>query len=83
MRLGKRTLFSSWGKTADTQPVDIELCLGSEVPLRDVNGRKVKSNQIQVTVKITAVGRAKGREVFLGRARDVLKKLSTYFLAEV
>jgi diguanylate cyclase (GGDEF)-like protein/PAS domain S-box-containing protein len=83
MRLGRRTFFSRWGKTAETQPVDVELCFGSEVPLRDVNGRKVKSNQIQVTVKITAVGRVRDRDVFLGRAREVLKRLSTYFLAEV
>jgi diguanylate cyclase (GGDEF)-like protein/PAS domain S-box-containing protein/putative nucleotidyltransferase with HDIG domain len=83
MRLGKRSFFSRWGKTADTQPVDVDLRFGSEVPLRDVNGRKVKSNQVQVAVKITAVGRVKNRDMFLARARQVLKGLSTYFLAEV
>lgn len=83
MRLGRRRLFSSWGKSEDSQPVDIELAFGLEVPLRDVNGRKVKSNQIQVTVKIVPVGRVKSRDLFLNRARQVLKGLSTYFLAEV
>ncbi len=83
MRLGRRTLFSSWGKTDDTQPVDVALEFGSETALRDINGRKVKSNQIQVTVKIVPVGRAKDRDVFLSRARRVLKELTTYFLAEV
>jgi hypothetical protein len=83
MRLGRRTIFSRWGKTDDTRPVDVELDFGTEVPLRDVNGRKVKSNQIQVTVKILPVGRVKDREIFLERARQVLKGLSTYFLAEV
>jgi diguanylate cyclase (GGDEF)-like protein/PAS domain S-box-containing protein len=83
MRLGRRTLFSRWGKTDETRPVDVELDFGREVPLRDVNGRKVKSNQIQVSVKILPVGRVKNREVFLERATQVLKGLSTYFLAEV
>ncbi len=83
MRLGQRSLFSRWGKSQTSQPVDIVLGLGSEAPFRDVNGRKVKSNQIQVTVKIVPVGRVKNRELFLSRARQVLKELSTYFLAEV
>jgi diguanylate cyclase (GGDEF)-like protein/putative nucleotidyltransferase with HDIG domain/PAS domain S-box-containing protein len=83
MRLGRRTLFSRWGKTDETRPVDIELDFGTEVPLRDVNGRKVKSNQIQVSVKILPVGRVKSRDMFLERATQVLKGLSTYFLAEV
>jgi hypothetical protein len=83
MRLGRRTLFSRWGKTDETRPVDVELDFGTEVPLRDVNGRKVKSNQIQVSVRILPVGRVKSREVFLDRATQVLKNLSTYFLAEV
>jgi diguanylate cyclase (GGDEF)-like protein/putative nucleotidyltransferase with HDIG domain/PAS domain S-box-containing protein len=83
MRLGRRSLFSRWGKTDETRPVDVELDFGREVPLRDVNGRKVKSNQIQVSVKILPVGRVKSREVFLERATQVLKGLSTYFLAEV
>jgi hypothetical protein len=83
MRIGHRTLFSRWGKSDDTRPVEVELDFGSEVPLRDVNGRKVKSNQIQVSVKILPVGRVKSRDVFLERARQVLKSLSTYFLAEV
>ncbi len=82
MRLGRRTLFSRWGKSDESRPVDVELDLGSEVPLRDVNGRKVKSNQVQVTVKIVPVGRVKDRDIFLERARQVLKELSTYFLAE-
>jgi diguanylate cyclase (GGDEF)-like protein len=83
MRLGRRTLFSKWGKSDESRPVEVELDFGSEAPLRDVNGRKVKSNQIQVTVKILPVGRVKDRDVFLERARQVLKGLSTYFLAEV
>jgi len=83
MQIGRRTLFSKWGKTDDTRPVEVELDFGSEGALRDVNGRKVKSNQIQVTVKIQPVGRVRDREVFLERARAVLKGLSTYFLAEV
>jgi diguanylate cyclase len=83
MRLGRRTLFSRWGKTDETRPVDVELDFGSEVPLRDVNGRKVKSNQVHVTVRILPVGRVKSREIFIERARQVLKGLSTYFLAEV
>lgn len=82
MRLGRRPLFSRWGKTDETRPVEVELDFGSEVTLRDVNGRKVKSNQVQVAVKIVAVGRAKSREIFLERAQQVLKELSTYFLAE-
>jgi diguanylate cyclase (GGDEF)-like protein/putative nucleotidyltransferase with HDIG domain/PAS domain S-box-containing protein len=83
MRLGRRTLFSKWGRSDDTRPVEVDLDFGSEVALRDVNGRKVKSNQIQVSVKIVPVGRVKDRDVFLERARQVLKGLSTYFLAEV
>ncbi len=82
MRLGRRTLFSRWGKSDETRAVDVELDFGSEVTLRDVNGRKVKSNQVQVAVKIVAVGRVKSREIFHERARQVLKELSTYFLAE-
>jgi diguanylate cyclase (GGDEF)-like protein len=83
MRLGRRTLFSSWGKSDESQPVDVTLEFGSEAAIRDINGRKVKSNQIQVNVKIVPVGRVKKRDVFLSRARRVLKELTTYFLAEV
>jgi len=83
MRLGRCGLLSSWGKTNERRPVEVDLGLGSEAPLRDVNGRKVKSNQIRVTVKITPVGRVKDRDIFLERARYILKELSKYFLAEV
>jgi hypothetical protein len=83
MRLGRRTLFSSWGKSEETQPVDVTLEFGAEAPLRDINGRKVKSNQILVTVKIVPVGRVRNRDLFLSRARGVVKELTTYFLAHV
>src|SRR5262249_54013166 len=83
MRLGRCGLLSSWGKTNERRPVEVDLGLGSEAPLRDGNGRKVKSNQIRVTVKITPVGRVKDRDIFLERARYILKELSKYFLAEV
>ena len=83
IRLGRRSLFSTWGKTEETQPVNVELNLGSEAALRNINGRMVKSNQIEVGVKITSIGRVKNRDVFENRARGIMKDLSTYFLAYV
>lgn len=83
IRLGRTGLFSGWGRSDDRRPVDVDLDFSSEAPIKTVNGRKVRSNQVQVRVKIVPVGRVKSREVFLERARGVLKELSNYFMADV
>ena len=83
MRMGRTGLFSGWGRSDDRKPVDIELHFSSEVPFRSINGRKVKSNQVRVQVKIVPVGKVKSRDVFHERARQVLKDLSNYFMADV
>ncbi|MBI3862210.1 MAG: diguanylate cyclase [Planctomycetia bacterium] len=83
LRLGRTGMFSGWGRADDRKPVDIELTFSSEVPFRSINGKKVKSNQVQVQVKIVPVGRVKSREVFHDRARQVLKDLSNFFMADV
>jgi diguanylate cyclase (GGDEF)-like protein/putative nucleotidyltransferase with HDIG domain/PAS domain S-box-containing protein len=83
MRLGRTGLLSGWGRTDDRKPVEVDLSFGTETPFKAVNGRTVRSNQVQVQVKIIPVGRIKSREVFLERARKVLKELSNYFIADV
>jgi diguanylate cyclase (GGDEF)-like protein/putative nucleotidyltransferase with HDIG domain/PAS domain S-box-containing protein len=83
MRLGRRGLLPGWGRSDQRKPVDVELDLSSETPIRVVNGRKVRSNQVQVRVRVVPVGHARSREVFLERARGVLKELSNYFLADM
>ena len=83
MRLGRTGLFPGWGRSDHKRPVDVELDFSSEAPIRAVNGRKVKSNQVQVRVRIVPVGRVKSREIFLERARGVLKELANYFMADV
>jgi diguanylate cyclase (GGDEF)-like protein len=83
MRLGRTGLLSGWGRSNERKPVEVALDFGSGAPIRVINGRTVKSNQILVRVKIVPVGRIKSREVFLERARQVLKDLSTYFIAEL
>jgi diguanylate cyclase (GGDEF)-like protein/putative nucleotidyltransferase with HDIG domain/PAS domain S-box-containing protein len=83
MRLGRTGFFSSWGRTSDRKPVDVELHIGSDSGYRVLAGRKVKSNHVQVRVRIVPVGRVRSREVFLERARDILKDLANFLLAEV
>jgi diguanylate cyclase (GGDEF)-like protein/putative nucleotidyltransferase with HDIG domain len=83
MRLGRTGFFSGWGRSDERKPVEVELDFSSEAPIRAVNGRKVRSNQVQIRVKIVPVGKIKSREIFLDRARNVLKELSNYFLADV
>src|SRR5206468_12515167 len=83
MRLGRRGWLRRWGNADESKAVDIKLELGSELPMRDVNGRKIKSNQIRVTVRIVPAGRVKNRNVFLDRARRVLSNLSAHLLAEL
>jgi diguanylate cyclase (GGDEF)-like protein/PAS domain S-box-containing protein/putative nucleotidyltransferase with HDIG domain len=81
MRLGRTGFFSGWGKTEDRQPVDMEIEFGKEVPAKEINGRQIKSNHVVVEVQIKAVGKPSSPEVFEFRAREVLKTLTTYFLA--
>ena len=83
MRLGHTGLFAGWGRSNDRKPVDVELHFGSNSGFQILAGRKVKSNQVQVRVRIVPVGKVRSREIFLERANDVLKDLSTFFLAEV
>lgn len=83
MRLGRRGWLRRWGRSDESKAVDIKLELGSELPMRDVNGRKIKSNQIRVTVRIVPAGRVKNRNIFLDRARRVLSDLSAHLLAEM
>ena len=83
MRIGRTGLLPGWGRSDDRKPVDVEVDFSSEAAIRSINGRKVKSNQVQVRVKVVPVGRIKSREVFLERAQTVLKELANYFLADV
>ena len=83
MRLGRTGLLPGWGRSDERKPVEVELDFSSGAPIRAVNGRKVTSNQVQVLVKIVPVGRIRSRDVFLERARGVLKELTNYFLADV
>ncbi len=83
MRLGRTGLFPGWGRSNERRPVEVDLDFSSEAPIKAVNGRKVRSNQIQVRVRIIPVGRIKSREIFLERARGVLKDLANYFMADV
>lgn len=83
MQAGRRGLLSSWGKSDDRKPVDIVLEFSDSLPPREFNGRKVRSNQVMVHVRITPVGLVRQRDVFEARARQVLKELSTHFMADV
>ena len=83
LRLGRTGLFSRWGRADERKPVELELDFISDIPPREVNGRLVKSNQVLVRVTIRPVGRPRSSEDFQVRAKEVLKQLSTYFLADV
>ena len=83
LRLGRLGMLSGWGRVDDRKPVDVELDLSSEVPAREVNGRLVKSNQVLVRVQIRPVGKPRSPEEFDERCRQVVKQLSTYFLADL
>jgi diguanylate cyclase (GGDEF)-like protein len=83
LRLGRPGMFSGWGKSDARKPIDIDLDFSSEVPPREVNGRLVKSNQVLVAIVMRPVGTPRNPEEFQNRCRNVLKQLSTYFLAEL
>ena len=83
MRLGRTGLWPGWGKSDERKPVEVELDFSSEAAIRVINGCNVRSNQVEIRVKIVPVGRIKSREDFLERARQVLKELANCFMADV
>lgn len=83
LRLGRTGLFPGWGRSDDRKPVEVELDFNTEAAIMAINGWNVKSNQVQVRVRIVPVGRVKSRDVFHERARAVLKELSNYFMADM
>jgi diguanylate cyclase (GGDEF)-like protein/putative nucleotidyltransferase with HDIG domain len=83
MRLGRRGLFSSWGRTEERRPVEIDLVIGKEMAPREFLGRKVRANQVDVTVRIRPVGRPRSPADFEARAKDVFKTICRYFVADL
>jgi diguanylate cyclase (GGDEF)-like protein/PAS domain S-box-containing protein/putative nucleotidyltransferase with HDIG domain len=83
LSLGRTGFFKTWGKLDERKPIELELDLSTEVPPREVNGRLVKSNQVLVQVKMRPLGIPRSPEDFDARCRQILKQLSTYFLAEL
>src|SRR5262249_21013198 len=83
MRLGRRGLFSSWGRTDNRRPVEVDLIIGKELPSREFHGRKVKANQVEVTVRIRPVGKVRSPAEFEARAKGVFKALCRYFVADL
>lgn len=82
IRVGRCGLFRWWGSSEEKQPVDIELQFADKQIVRDVNGRKVRSSQVEITARVRPYGHVSSKEVFETRAKKVLKRLSSYFVAE-
>lgn len=83
MRMGRRGFFSSWGRTDDRRPVEVDLIIGKELPAREFQGRKVKANQVEVTVRIRPAGKVREPAEFEARAKGVFKVLCRYFVADL
>lgn len=83
MRLGRRGLFSSWGRSDNRRPVEVDLIIGKELPSREIQGRKVRANQVEVTVRIRPVGTVRNPTEFEARAKGVFKALCRYFVADL
>jgi diguanylate cyclase (GGDEF)-like protein/PAS domain S-box-containing protein/putative nucleotidyltransferase with HDIG domain len=82
VQVGRKGWFSSWGSTDDKQPVDVEISFTDKQVIREVNGRKVRTPQVDVIVRIRPLGTCRKQDVFEARARRVYKRLLSYFAAE-
>jgi hypothetical protein len=80
IRLGKRGLLPFWGKTDESQPVEMELTFGE--PTETLGRRRGASRQVPINVRIRPVGRIRDAEVFQTRSKRAIKALRSYFAAD-
>jgi len=82
VQIGRKGWFSGWGTTDEKQPVDVEVAFTDKPTIKEVNGKKVRTPQVEVIVRIRPKVRVTNKESFDSRARRVYKRLLSYFAAE-
>ncbi len=80
VRLGRSSLFSLWGRSADSLPVQITVEFGNEksTPARR---QRVASKQVAIKVRIEPTGWTRNAEAFERRANNLMRVLRSYFAA--
>eukprot|EP00913_Durusdinium_trenchii_P028279 g26507.t1 len=80
LQLGSRGLLPFWGSTSSKQPVRILIEFNHA---RATSAETfAASRQSEIAVKIAPIGRVKKTEVFHQRAREVVKLLRSYLVAD-
>lgn len=82
IQVGRRGWFSGWGSSDEKQPVDVEIAFTDKPTVREVNGKKVRTPQVEVIVRIRPKVKITNKEQFEARARRVYKRLLSYFAAD-
>lgn len=80
LQLGSRTLLGFWGSTGSKQPVQI-LIEFNHARATSAEGFQA-SRQSEIAVKIKPIGRVRKPDVFQSRAREVVKLLRSYLVAD-
>lgn len=80
---GTAGFFGGWGSTDCSQPVQLEMLFGQEQLPKEVQGAMSRNGFVQVTAKVTPLGRIHKRDLFDARARRLLKRLCAFFAAEL
>jgi diguanylate cyclase (GGDEF)-like protein len=80
VNIGRRTLFSMWGRSPKWQSVKMTVEFGNEksTPTRK---QRVASKQVTIKVRIEPIGWVKNAEIFERRASSLLRVLRSYFAA--
>ncbi|HID21310.1 MAG TPA: hypothetical protein EYP14_02790 [Planctomycetaceae bacterium] len=81
LQLGTRGLLPFWGRTETKQPVDLEIEFG-EPETAPGTARRAASRRVRIDVTIRPAGWVRDPDLFERRARNVLKTLRGYFVAE-
>jgi diguanylate cyclase (GGDEF)-like protein/PAS domain S-box-containing protein/putative nucleotidyltransferase with HDIG domain len=78
--VGRRSLFSLWGRSPAWQPVKMTVEFGNEksTPSRK---QRVASKQVTIKVRIEPLGWIRNAEAFERRASSLLRVLRSYFAA--
>lgn len=77
MQLGRKPLFGKWGGIPKKQPVELIICIGSEV----TTGRSA-TRRVQMDITVRPVGRPPNADAFQYRAGRILEELRSYLLAD-
>ena len=79
IRLGRRGLFSFWGKTDEKRPIEMRLELVDPKSLPTGDRRRMHLN---VIVEIRPLGRCKSEKDFADRSKRVVEALRAHFVAD-